>query len=236
MTWIAAFNWLVHSAVASTVLLGIGALVVLWCGQPADRIRQIQCSFVATLIAICLTCLPGVSLLSLHVLDFSETKSAPVELLSLPDGDYSLQIRLSSDSYDPPPLEQVFLRQNVSIIADTPLEELTIRAVPHVLIKGIYLNSAGEPRSGHEVMLFGRTDGNFYAEQSSVPGKDGKFEVKVPHGLQQVQLDLITNEHSAFRWRLSHDAPLRHGRRVNLGSVEDDIYGLEVVRYTAPSS
>jgi hypothetical protein len=160
--------------------------------------------------------------------------SGEFTLPSLPEGDYSLQVGSVSDSYDPPPLEQVFLRRNVSIAGGLAPQELEIRAVPHVVIKATVLNSAGKPRSGHELTLFGRMDGNFYAEQSSVPGNDGKLEVKVPHGLQQVELDLMTNEHSALRWRMSHDAPLRRGRRVKLGTVEDDITGIEIIRYTAP--
>jgi hypothetical protein len=82
--------------------------------------------------------------------------------------------------------------------------------------------------------LIGRMDGNFYAEPSSVPGEDGKFEVKAPHGLQQVDLDLVTNEHSSLRWRMSHDSPLRRGRRIKLGTVEEDVSGIEIIRYTAP--
>lgn len=155
-------------------------------------------------------------------------------LASLPDGDYTLRIRSDSDSYDPPPLSQVFLRQKVSIVDGTAPESLEIRAVPHVVIKGTYLNSAGKPRTGHELSLFGRMDGDFYFDRSSTPGKDGKFEVKVPHGLQQAELDLSTNEHSSLRWRLSPDESLKRGRRIKLGTVEDDIAGLEVVRYTAP--
>ena len=164
------------------------------------------------------------------------SSSGEFTLASLPDGDYSLRIESDRDShnYDPPPLSQVFLRQKVSIVDGTAPESLEIRAVPHVVIKGTYLNSAGKPRTGHELRIFGRLDGDFYWAESSVPGKDGKFELKVPHGLQQSELDLSTNEHSSLRWRLSPDEPLKRGRRIKLGTVEDDIDGLEIVRYTAP--
>jgi hypothetical protein len=113
-------------------------------------------------------------------------------------------------------------------------ESLEIRAVPHVVISATYLDSQGKPRSGHEVTLFGRWDGNFYAEQSSVPRADGKLAVKAPHGLQQVELDLMTNEHSSLRWRMGPDEPLHRGRRVELGTVEDDVSGIEIIRYVAP--
>ncbi|MCO6047878.1 carboxypeptidase regulatory-like domain-containing protein [Aeoliella sp. ICT_H6.2] len=154
-------------------------------------------------------------------------------LPSLPDGDYTIETRADTDSYDPPPLEQVFLRQKFSVVDGQPMN-ITVRAVPHVEVHGTYLDSQGKPRSGHKVMLFGRLDGDFYFTQSSTPGKDGKFNIRLPHGLTETKLDLITNEHSALRWRKSADEPLQRGSNVKLGTVEDDIHGFEVVRYTAP--
>jgi beta-lactamase regulating signal transducer with metallopeptidase domain/5-hydroxyisourate hydrolase-like protein (transthyretin family) len=155
-------------------------------------------------------------------------------LASLPDGDYQLQIERNSKSYDPQPLEQVFLRQKLTISPESTADDIEIRAVPHVVIQATVLNSKGKPSSGHQLTLFGRMDGNFYAEQSSTPGKDGKLEVKAPHGLQQVELDLMTNEHGSLRWRKSPTEPLRNGRRVKLGTLEEDITGFEIIRYTAP--
>jgi hypothetical protein len=157
-------------------------------------------------------------------------------LASLPDGEYSLDVEAnrSEDNYDPPPLEQVFLRQVITIAGGAAPGPLEIRAVPHVVIQGTYLNSAGRPRTGSEVTLFGRVDGGFYYTRSNSPGEDGKFELRVPHGLEQAELDLITNEHSALRWRLKHDQPLQRGRRIKLGTLEDDVSGFEVVRYVAP--
>jgi beta-lactamase regulating signal transducer with metallopeptidase domain len=155
-------------------------------------------------------------------------------LAPLPEGEYEIQVSAKTEGYDPQPLQQVFVRQKLAISEGIPQQELEIRAVPHVVIRATVLSSAGKPRSGHQQTLFGRMDGGFYAEQSSTPGKDGKFEVRAPHGLQGAELDLITNEHSALRWRMSHDAPMRRGRRVKLGTLEDDISGIEIIRYTAP--
>jgi beta-lactamase regulating signal transducer with metallopeptidase domain/5-hydroxyisourate hydrolase-like protein (transthyretin family) len=166
-----------------------------------------------------------------------ETVSGPAgqfTLASLPAGEYSLEIQSNSDSYDPPPLEQVFLRKQVTIVDGSAPEPLEIRAVPHVVIQGTYLSSAFKPRRGHEVSLFGRMDGEFYYVRSNTPGEDGKFEIKAPHGLQKAELDMSTNEHSSLRWRMAHDEPLKRGRRVPLGTLEDDVRGFEIVRYKAP--
>jgi len=158
-------------------------------------------------------------------------------LASLPGGDYTLSVEPSpshSDSYDRTPLQQVFLRKQVSIVDGNPLEPLEIRAVPHVVIHGQYLDSAGKPRRGSEVNLFGKVDGGFFYARSSQPGEDGKFEIRAPHGIEDVELDLITNEHSALRWRMAPDQPLHRGRRVKIGTLEDDVHGFQVVRYVAP--
>lgn len=155
-------------------------------------------------------------------------------LAPLPDGDYELHVQANSEGYDPPPLEHVFLRQSMTIADGAGPDSLEIRAVPHVEIRATYLDSKGKPRSGHEVTLFGRWDGAFYAEQSSTPQADGKLFVRAPRGLQKVELDLMTNEHGALRWRMAPGEPLRRGRRVDLGTLEEDVSGIEIVRYGAP--
>jgi hypothetical protein len=154
----------------------------------------------------------------------------------LPDGEYSVRVEpvRRKHNYDPPPLAQVFLGRTITLAGGAAPEPLEIRAVPHVVIQGTYLNSAGKPRNGSEVSLFGRLDGDFFHTESSTPGENGKFELLAPHGLEQPELDLVTNEHSALRWRMRHDDPLKRGRRIKLNTLEDDISGFEVVRYVAP--
>ncbi|TWU21967.1 carboxypeptidase regulatory-like domain-containing protein [Bythopirellula polymerisocia] len=160
--------------------------------------------------------------------------SGEFDLVSLPDGEYTLGVQSNADGYDPAPLEQIFLQHTISIAGDSTPEELTIRAVPSVRIKGTYLSSAGVPRSGYVMFVRGNLDGKNFTDQSSRLEKDGKFEIKVPYGLQDVLIDFITNEHSSIRWRKSHDAPLQLGRIVRLGAVKDDISGIEVIQYVAP--
>ncbi|HEY4312840.1 MAG TPA: carboxypeptidase regulatory-like domain-containing protein [Pirellulales bacterium] len=156
-------------------------------------------------------------------------------LLALPDGEYNVRMEPNhkEGEYDPPPLEQVFLQTKLAIVDGKAPEPFDIRAVPHVVIRGTYLDSADKPRRGHEFHLFGRMDGQFYFANSSTPGQDGKLIALAPHGAD-VELDLSTNEHSSLRWRMSHDAPLQRGRRVKLGVMEEDLSGFEIIRYTAP--
>lgn len=163
------------------------------------------------------------------------TDDGTFALASLPEGDYSLHVEANAkeDNYDPPPLKDVFLSQSLKI-SDKQPQQITIQAVPHVVLQGTYVDSKNQPRSGSEVRVIGRLDDAFYSARSSTAGMDGKFQLKIPHGLREARLDLITNEHSALKWRMARDMPLQRGRDVRLGTVEDDIYGFEVVRYTAP--
>ncbi len=161
-------------------------------------------------------------------------KEGMFSLASLPSGEYELRFSSNSESYDPAPLEHVLPFRKVTVKEGEPLR-LIIQAAPHVTVYGTYVNSKGEPRSGHQVTLWGYMNGDFYATESSRPNNNGRFEIKAPRGLSEAKLDLITNEHSALRWRRSPGSPLRRGSSIELGKLEEDLHDLEVVRYAAPT-
>jgi hypothetical protein len=56
----------------------------------------------------------------------------------------------------------------------------------------------------------------------------------VPHGLEGAQLDLMTNEHGVLRHRIGKDGALKNQRRVDLGTLNDDVKDLQIIRYEAP--
>ena len=58
--------------------------------------------------------------------------------------------------------------------------------------------------------------------------------MKVPHGLENVELDISTNEHASTRHRIGKDGSLVAGRRVKLGTLDHDVKGIEIVRYEVP--
>src|SRR5262249_10927895 len=66
------------------------------------------------------------------------------------------------------------------------------------------------------------------------PDASGKIVVHLPHGLENVRMDLSTNEHGVLRWRKTKGGTLHSGRQVDLGTVNDDVKDIEIVRYTAP--
>ena len=130
------------------------------------------------------------------------------------------------------PVPAVFLGTKVVLKGDAKPESVEVRAVPHVTIEGQYYDSKGKPCRGFGPHVVGRLDGVFWFAEAKC--KDGKFVCHVPHGLEDVQLDLITNEHHALRWRKKAGDPLNNNRRVVLGTLTDDVTGFEVVSYNAP--
>src|SRR5262249_47662692 len=114
--------------------------------------------------------------------------------------------------------------------APGPLE---VRAAPFVVIEGQWFDSKGQPKSGWGSSVFGRIDGSFWHAQTR-PDAQGKFSLKDPHGLEKVELDISTNEHASTRHRIGKDGPLTEGRRVDLGTLDHDVKGIEIVRYVAP--
>src|SRR4029077_4861740 len=128
------------------------------------------------------------------------------------------------------PLPAVFAPQELTLKEGETLEPLEIRAMPHVLIEGGWVDSQRKPRSGWALMINGRIDGQFWHAQGEVSG-DGKFSVKVPHGLERAQIDIMTNEHAAMRYRIGPEGKLSNNRNVMLGTLDHDVKDLEIIRY-----
>lgn len=163
------------------------------------------------------------------------------QLKPLPPGSYRAEVRnrvsdptAESRRRQELKVEHVFTPLEVTVAEGEPNDPIEIRAVPHVIIRGRFFNGQGKPRASHQQHLFARVNGRPFFAQSTRPGDDGWFEFKVPHGVEEVEVGLTTNEHSALRWRLKPAEPLSYGRRVQLGTLEQDFTTLEVVRYVAP--
>jgi hypothetical protein len=110
---------------------------------------------------------------------------------------------------------------------------LEVKAVPHVTIEAQYLDSKGKTTRGHAPHVFGQIDGVPWFGEAKADA-NGKVVVQVPHGLEGVQLTMMTNEHGSLRWRKKKDDALSNNRTMMLGTLTDDVRGIEIVRYTAP--
>jgi hypothetical protein len=159
------------------------------------------------------------------------------ELAPLPGGEYRVQPgEYSHDASKEDrrrPVPGVFIAQKVTLKEGEQPEPLEVRAVPHVTIEAQYVDSKGQPRTGHECFIHGRIDKGFWNSMGR-PDANGKIVAQVPHGLDNAQMDLVTNEHGVLRWRRTKDGPLTNKRQVDLGTVNEDVKGIEIVRYTAP--
>ena len=129
-------------------------------------------------------------------------------------------------------LPGVFLRQRLILKEGKQPEPIEVRAVPHVILQAQHYDSKGKKSRGHAFFVFGQLDGNSWFGQGKQDA-DGKVTALVPHGLEQTQLDLMTNEHGVLRGKSKND-PLHNQRRVDLGTLQADVKGIEIIRYTAP--
>lgn len=131
-------------------------------------------------------------------------------------------------------LPGVFIRKSVTLNTGDQPEQLEIRAVPHVVIEAQYYDSKGQKTRGHAGHMFGQMDkGSFWFAEAKMDN-NGKMTLLAPHGLSQARLSLSTNEHGVLRHRLKKDGPLSAARQINLGTLEDDVKEIEIIRYVAP--
>jgi hypothetical protein len=139
----------------------------------------------------------------------------------------------SKDDRTRRPLPAVFLPQALTLQEGETPEPLEIRASQHVVIEAQSYDSKGRRRRGHDCSLFGRIGGGFWHTQGR-PDRTGKIVIRAPHGLEDAQLDLMTNEHGALRHRPSPGAPLSNSRQVKLGTLDHDVKGIDIICYEAP--
>jgi len=158
-------------------------------------------------------------------------------LAPLPSGQYRVlpgeRSRDGSELRKVRPLPAVFTPRKVTLKEGETPEPLEIRASPHVVIEAQWVDGKGQPTTGFAGHIFGRIDGGYWFGEAKVD-PSGKAVAQVPHGLEDVQLSLMTNEHHAIRWRKAKGEPLSRGYMMRLGTLDHDVRGIEIVHYDAP--
>jgi beta-lactamase regulating signal transducer with metallopeptidase domain len=139
----------------------------------------------------------------------------------------------SFEDRTPRPVAAEFFTQTVTLEEGTKVATVDFQAVPHATIVAQYYRSSGETRSGHEFSLTGRLEGEFYWKRCR-PDANGRVEFTAPIGLENASLNLITNEHTALRHRVTKDGPLLNEHRVELGTISTDMKEIAIIRYVAP--
>jgi hypothetical protein len=130
-------------------------------------------------------------------------------------------------------LPEVFAPTKLEIQEGETPAPLEIHALPSVVIEGHWVDSKGQPKGGWTSSVFGQMDGSSWIAQT-YPDPQGRFLLKVPHGLENAQMNIGTYEHATMRHRIGKDAPLVEGRRVQLGTLDHDVKDIEIVRYVSP--
>jgi beta-lactamase regulating signal transducer with metallopeptidase domain len=163
------------------------------------------------------------------------------ELAALPAGEYRVVPDGSPEENprrdrEPRPLSAAFLPMTVEIPAEREAAPLKIQAAETVVIEAQIYDSAGKPRSGHEIHFhgFAATPKEEFYSAHGRPDKDGRIVLKVPMGLRRCEIDLSCNEHQVLRYKWSPTGSLFAGRELKLDRITEDIRGIEIYYYTAP--
>ena len=101
------------------------------------------------------------------------------------------------------------------------------------MIEGHWLDSKGQPKAGWTSLVGGRMDGSSWMGQAHAD-REGRFSVKVPHGLEQAHFSITTNEHAVTRHRIGKSGPLVEASTARLGTLDHDVKDIEIVRYVSP--
>ncbi len=157
----------------------------------------------------------------------------------LPPGEYQVKPRETNFEGDRKipwtrrPLPEVFAPTKLTIKEGETPAPLEIHAMPTVVIEGHWVDSKGQPGWGFSPLVGGKLDGSSWIAEAHVDPQ-GRFSVKVPHGLEDVTMTIMTNEHMTTRYRMGKGGPLVEGNWPRLGTLDHDVKDIEIVRYAAP--
>jgi beta-lactamase regulating signal transducer with metallopeptidase domain len=127
----------------------------------------------------------------------------------------------------------VFLAQIVTLVEGQPLMPLELRSVPQVVFHAQYLSSQGVKTEGHRLSLSGMIEDQFWSAHPE-PTPDGTFDIRVPRGLN-AHLMVTQSDESGLRIRRGKGQPLENYiTSIDLGTLNDDLEGFEIIRYKAP--
>ena len=134
------------------------------------------------------------------------------------------------------PLPAVFLNRKDHARPERATKSIEVRAVPHVVVEGQFVDSSGKPTTGFAPHIWGSTkdngDTSWFAE-TQIDEHGRFFRPRRRKGFK-VRLNLHDNEHHSLRARVSKDAPLSDSSDVDLGRLDKDKTDIAVVRYVAP--
>ena len=135
------------------------------------------------------------------------------------------------------PLPSMFVEQTISVTKDSASQPFVIQAIPHVLINVQHYKPDGEisERASRRDSAYGEFDASAESHFDSVGRKrlaKGAYQLMAPHGMKNVQIHFITNEHSALMVQFE-GGNLSPRDTYRFAILEEDINNIRVVRYPA---
>jgi hypothetical protein len=156
----------------------------------------------------------------------------------LPDGEYRVapenELTDHDDKQSTVPLPGVFIATKVTLQSGTTPSPVEIQGIPHIVFRTQWLTSSGKKIRGSDYWISGQMDKQRWSTNVK-PEREGNSVVQIPHGLQDVRVSLITNEHSSLGYRRGPGKPIeKYYGGLELGTLNDDVEGFEIIRYKAP--
>lgn len=128
----------------------------------------------------------------------------------------------------------VFLPTTVELREGTTAVPVEIQALPHVMVRAQIYDSRGQKTQGSPMHLQGYLDGELWSDDG-LPDSNGAITMAVPHALKDVEVRLqVDGAAVRFRKRSGRVLENQLGHSIELGTLLDDIAGLEIVRYESP--
>ena len=124
-------------------------------------------------------------------------------------------------------------RRNLTITGGRDARPIEIRATPHVVIEGGWVDSKGKPRRGSELMIIGQIDGeSWHTHGPSRGGWQvlGESPARAGAGPDQLFHGSITST----RYRIGKGEQAQSQPVIMFGTLDHDVKDLEIVRYDAP--
>ncbi len=172
---------------------------------------------------------------------FAQTdEQGKVAFAPLPPGEYVVEpcesdkSSLAGDRYRKTPIQGVFYSLKTTLYAGAEPRPFLLKAMPTVRIVAQCYGSDGKKAAsgGLEVFVYGLPKGGHDYWQTNATGQEGRFELLAPRGLENASLTVAMGDKESQRFRKSADAPLQ--ANLNLGTLETDLTGIQIIRYVAP--
>jgi hypothetical protein len=126
----------------------------------------------------------------------------------------------------------MFVTQTITVTENSAREPFVIQAVPHILINVQFYKPNGEISAGHSPNMTGRMDGQSVWIREGNKKSEGAYTLMAPHGVENVRLDFITNEHSALMVQFEGGKPSPR-THYTFPKLDDDLDNIRVIRYPA---